>query len=65
MNWAEVQFDPGLNAELKQFVRSNNAVEEIDALVESPQVSLPVMGSEAQEPKLSISCPVLADKSAH
>ena len=67
----------GLNAELKQYVRGKNAVEEIEALVESLQVSVliiglrkrsPVgkliMGSVAQELLLSVSCPVLAVKSA-
>lgn len=68
--------DTGLNAEFKQFVRGKNAVEEIEALVESLQVSVliiglrkrsPVgkliMGSVAQEILLSVSCPVLAVKS--
>jgi nucleotide-binding universal stress UspA family protein len=67
--------DAGLNAEFKQFVRGKSAVEEIEALVESLQVSVliiglrkrsPVgkliMGSVAQELLLSISCPVLAVK---
>lgn len=67
----------GLNAELKQYVRGNSAVEEIEAMVESLQVSLliiglrkrsPVgkliMGSVAQELLLSVPCPVLAVKSA-
>lgn len=67
----------GLNTELKQFVRGKNAVEEIEALVESLQVSVLViglrkrspvgkliMGSVAQELLLSVSCPVLAVKSA-
>lgn len=66
----------GLNAEFKQYVRGKNAVEEIEALVESLQVSVliiglrkrsPVgkliMGSVAQELLLSVSCPVLAVKS--
>lgn len=66
----------GLNAEVKQYVRGKNAVEEIQALVESMQASLliiglrkrtPVgkliMGSVAQELLLSVSCPVLAVKS--
>jgi nucleotide-binding universal stress UspA family protein len=66
----------GLNAEIKQFIRGKNAVEEIEALVESLQVSVliiglrkrsPVgkliMGSVAQELLLSVSCPVLAVKS--
>jgi nucleotide-binding universal stress UspA family protein len=65
-----------LNAEFKQYVRGKNAVEEIQALVESLQVSVliiglrkrsPVgkliMGSVAQELLLSVSCPVLAVKS--
>lgn len=67
----------GLNAELKQYVRGKNAVEEIQALVDSMQVSVLViglrkrspvgkliMGSIAQEILLSISCPVLAVKAA-
>ncbi|WP_296447032.1 universal stress protein [Rhodoferax sp. UBA5149] len=66
----------GLSAEVKQYVRGKNAVEEIEALVESLQVSLLViglrkrspvgkliMGSVAQELLLSVSCPVLAVKS--
>jgi len=65
----------GLDAEAKQFIRGKSAVEEIEALVESLQVSLliiglrkrsPVgkliMGSVAQELLLSVSCPVLAVK---
>ncbi len=67
--------DAGVNAEFKQFVRGKSAVEEIEALVESLQVSVliiglrkrsPVgkliMGSVAQELLLSVSCPVLAVK---
>jgi nucleotide-binding universal stress UspA family protein len=67
--------DAGVNAEFKQFVRGKSAVEEIEALVESLQVSVliiglrkrsPVgkliMGSVAQELLLSASCPVLAVK---
>ncbi len=67
----------GLDAELKQYVRGKNAVEEIETLVEALQVSVliiglrkrsPVgkliMGSVAQELLLSVSCPVLAVKSA-
>jgi len=67
----------GLDAQLKQYVRGKNAVEEIESLVESLQVSLLViglrkrtpvgkliMGSIAQELLLSVSCPVLAVKSA-
>ncbi len=65
----------GLDAEFKQFVRGKSAVDEIDALVESTQASLliiglrkrsPVgkliMGSVAQELLLTVSCPVLAVK---
>lgn len=65
----------GLNAEVKQFVRGNNAVAEIEALVESLDVSVLIiglrkrsavgkliMGSVAQELLLSVSCPVLAVK---
>jgi nucleotide-binding universal stress UspA family protein len=67
--------DTGINAEFKQFVRGKSPVEEIEALVESLQVSLVIiglrkrspvgkliMGSVAQEILLSISCPVLAVK---
>ncbi len=66
----------GLEAEVKQYVRGKNAVEEIEGLVQSLQASLliiglrkrsPVgkliMGSVAQELLLSVSCPVLAVKS--
>jgi nucleotide-binding universal stress UspA family protein len=69
------QAKAGINAEFKQFVRGKNAVEEIEALVESLHASLliigirkrtPVgkliMGSVAQEILLSVSCPVLAVK---
>jgi len=65
----------GIDAEFKQFVRGKSAVEEIDALVESLQASVliiglrkrsPVgkliMGSVAQELLLTVSCPVLAVK---
>ena len=67
--------DSGLNAEIKQFVRGHNAVEEIGVLVDSLQVSVLIiglrkrsavgkllLGSVAQELLLSISCPVLAVK---
>ncbi|MEI7536606.1 MAG: universal stress protein [Comamonadaceae bacterium] len=67
----------GVDAELKQYVRGKNAVEEIEGLVESLGASLliiglrkrsPVgkliMGSVAQELLLSVSCPVLAVKAA-
>ena len=65
----------GVDAEFKQFVRGKDAVEEIEALVETLPASLliiglrkrsPVgkliMGSVAQELLLSVSCPVLAVK---
>lgn len=65
----------GLDAKFKQFVRGNSAVAEIEALVDSLQVSVLViglrkrtplgkliMGSVAQEILLSVSCPVLAVK---
>jgi nucleotide-binding universal stress UspA family protein len=65
----------GIDAEFKQFVRGKSAVEEINALVESIQASVliiglrkrsPVgkliMGSVAQELLLTVSCPVLAVK---
>jgi nucleotide-binding universal stress UspA family protein len=67
--------DSGLNAEFKQFVRGETAVAEIEALVESLQASLLIiglrkrsavgkliMGSVAQDILLSVSCPVLAVK---
>lgn len=65
----------GLAAEFKQFIRGATPVQEIDALVNSQQVSLLViglrkrspvgkliMGSVAQEILLTVSCPVLAVK---
>jgi nucleotide-binding universal stress UspA family protein len=65
----------GLNTEFKQFVRGNNAVKEIEALVELLNVSVLIiglrkrsplgkliMGSVSQELLLSVSCPVLAVK---
>jgi nucleotide-binding universal stress UspA family protein len=65
----------GLDAEFKQFIRGNNAVAEIEKLVDSLPASLliiglrkrsPVgkliLGSVAQELLLSVSCPVLAVK---
>ncbi len=63
------------NAEFKQFVRGKSAVEEIEGLVDSLQVSVLIigirkrsavgkliLGSVAQELLLSVSCPVLAVK---
>ena len=65
----------GINAEFKQFVRGQSAVSEIEALVNTLQASLLViglrrrtavgklvMGSVAQDILLSVSCPVLAVK---
>ncbi|MGI9133622.1 MAG: universal stress protein [Rhodoferax sp.] len=65
----------GVSATFKQFVRGKSAVQEIEALVESTNASVliiglrkrsPVgkliMGSVAQEILLSISCPILAVK---
>lgn len=65
----------GIDAEFKQFIRGKNAVEEIEALVDSVQASVLIiglrkrsplgkliMGSVAQEILLSVSCPVLAVK---
>lgn len=65
----------GLDATFKQFVRGKNAVEEIEEMVDTLQVSLliiglrkrtPVgklfLGSVAQEILLSVPCPVLAVK---
>lgn len=69
--------DLGNDAEFKQFVRGKNAVTEIEALVESLQVSVLIiglrrrsavgkliLGSVAQELLLSVNCPVLAVKAA-
>jgi len=71
----KVLAESGLNAEFKQFVRGKSAVAEIEAMVESLQVSLliiglrkrsPVgkliLGSVAQDILLSVPCPVLAVK---
>lgn len=65
----------GVDAEFKQFVRGQSAVAEIEALVDTLQASLLViglrrrtpvgklvMGSVAQDILLSVSCPVLAVK---
>lgn len=66
----------GLDAQFKQFVRGQNAVAEIEALVDSLQASVLIiglrkrsavgkliLGSVAQELLLSVPCPVLAVKS--
>jgi nucleotide-binding universal stress UspA family protein len=65
----------GVDGEVKQFVRGNAVVTEIEDLVESLHVSMLViglrkrspvgkliMGSVAQDILLSVSCPVLAVK---
>ena len=69
--------DSGLDAEFKQFIRGKSAVDEVEALVDTLQVSLLViglrkrtavgkliLGSVAQDLLLSVSCPVLAVKAA-
>jgi nucleotide-binding universal stress UspA family protein len=69
--------ESGLDAEFKQFVRGKSAVNEIEELVESLQVSVLIigirkrtavgkllLGSVAQDILLSVSCPVLAVKAA-
>lgn len=66
----------GVDAQFKQFVRGQNAVAEIEALVDSLQASVLIiglrkrsavgkliLGSVAQELLLSVPCPVLAVKS--
>lgn len=65
----------GIDGEFKQFVRGQSAVAEVEALVDSLQASLLViglrrrtavgkfvLGSVAQDILLSVSCPVLAVK---
>ncbi len=67
----------GVDAEFKQFVRGQSAVAEIEAMVESLQVSVLIiglrkrtavgkliLGSVAQELLLSVPCPVLAVKAS-
>ena len=67
--------EAGIDATFKQFVRGKSAVEEVEEMVDSLQVSLliiglrkrtPVgklfLGSVAQELLLSVPCPVLAVK---
>jgi nucleotide-binding universal stress UspA family protein len=71
----KVLAESGLNAEFKQFVRGKSAVAEIEALVDSLQISLLIiglrkrsavgkliLGSVAQDILLSVPCPVLAVK---
>ncbi len=65
----------GIQAEFKQFVRGNNAVEEINAMVEAGGISILViglrkrtavgkliLGSVAQELLMTVPCPVLCVK---
>jgi nucleotide-binding universal stress UspA family protein len=67
----------GVKLEVKQFVRGNSAVTEVEMLVSERQVSLVViglrvrsrvgkllLGSVAQDILLSVPCPVLAVKAA-
>ncbi len=73
----ELLSSTGLQADLKQYVRGKNAVQEIEELVQTRPVSLLViglrrrsavgkliMGSVAQDLLLSVSCPVLAVKAS-
>ena len=65
----------GVDGEVKQFVRGKNAVEELEDMVATHQVTMLViglrrrtavgkliMGSMAQEILMTISCPILAVK---
>ncbi len=65
----------GINGEFKQFVRGKSAVEEINDLVETSNISLVIiglrkrtavgkliLGSVAQEILMTVSCPVLCVK---
>mgnify|MGYP000680415466 CR=1 FL=1 len=65
----------GIQSEFKQFVRGKNAVEELEDMVATHQVTMLViglrrrtavgkliMGSMAQEILMTISCPILAVK---
>ncbi len=67
----------GIQAEFKQLVRGNNAVEEINAMVEAEDISMLViglrkrsvvgkliLGSVAQELLMTVPCPVLCVKAA-
>lgn len=73
----ELLANSGLDAEFKQFVRGENAVSEIETLINSLQVSLLIiglrkrsavgkliLGSVAQNLLLSVPCPVLAVKAS-
>lgn len=65
----------GIQAEFKQYVRGNNAVEEINDMVETRDISILIiglrkrtavgkllLGSVAQEILMTVSCPVLCVK---
>ena len=65
----------GIQAEFKQYVRGNNAVDEINDMVETRDISLLIiglrkrtavgkllLGSVAQEILMTVSCPVLCVK---
>lgn len=67
----------GVQGEVKQFVRGNTAVDEIQALIDKENASLLIiglrkrsavgkllLGSVAQELLLNVTCPVLAVKAA-
>ena len=67
----------GIQAEFKQYVRGNNAVEEINEMVDTQDISILViglrkrtavgkllMGSVAQEILMTVACPVLCVKAA-
>ena len=67
----------GIQGEFKQFVRGKNAVEEINDLVETRDISVLIiglrkrtavgkllLGSTAQEILMTVSCPVLCVKAA-
>ena len=67
----------GIQAEFKQYVRGNNAVDEINDMVESRDISLLIiglrkrtavgkllLGSVAQEILMTVSCPVLCVKAS-
>ena len=67
----------GIQAEFKQYVRGNNAVDEINDMVETRDISLLIiglrkrtavgkllLGSVAQEILMTVSCPVLCVKAS-
>jgi len=73
----QILVNSGIHAEFKQLVRGKNAVEEIEALVESLSASVLIiglrkrsavgkliMGSVAQDLLMAVPCPVLAVKAS-